>query len=150
VRRAQAAMEFMLTYGWAVLLVLVAIAVMLYFGILNAERLVPERCTMPQGFACTNFKANTTAVTLVISNSLPEDVIVNRIRLLGPKDEVWCSTDFDNQTGWLPEHAETRFDITPCSKEKQGRKFKSIVSMTYVDEDGLDRTREGELVVQID
>ena len=149
-KRAQAAMEFMLTYGWAILLVLVAIAVMMYFGILNVERLIPERCTLPQGFSCVNFKANTTAITLVILNALPEDVIVQRLQLLGPKGEVYCSTEYSNETGWLPEQAKTTFEIEPCSSEKTGKKFKGVISITYVDEDKLDRTRQGDIVVQID
>ena len=149
-RRGQAAMEFMITYGWAILLVLVAIAVMMYFGVLNVEKLIPERCTLPQGFSCTNFKANLTTVTLVIENALPEDYIIRTLELQGPKGEVLCTSTYDNETGWLPQYAKTSFDITPCVSAKKGKKFKSVVSMTFIDEDDLSRTRQGEIVVQID
>lgn len=44
-RRAQAAMEFLMTYGWAVLVVLLAIGALAYFGVLSPQKLLPERTT---------------------------------------------------------------------------------------------------------
>jgi hypothetical protein len=34
-KKSQAAMEFLMTYGWAILVVLVAIGVLAYFGVFN-------------------------------------------------------------------------------------------------------------------
>ena len=42
-KRAQAAMEFLMTYGWAVLVVLLAIGALAYFGVLSPQKLLPER-----------------------------------------------------------------------------------------------------------
>ena len=36
-KKSQAAMEFLMTYGWAILVVLAAIAALAYFGVLNPE-----------------------------------------------------------------------------------------------------------------
>jgi hypothetical protein len=44
-RKGQAAMEFLMTYGWAILVVLAAIAALAYFGVLSPGNLVPERTT---------------------------------------------------------------------------------------------------------
>jgi hypothetical protein len=44
-RKGQAAMEFLMTYGWAILVVLAAIAALAYFGVLSPGKLVPERTT---------------------------------------------------------------------------------------------------------
>src|SRR3989338_6386745 len=51
-RKAQAAMEFLMTYGWAILVVLVVIGALAYFGVLNPETLLPERCELQQGLYC--------------------------------------------------------------------------------------------------
>jgi len=37
-KRAQAAMEFLMTYGWAILVVLVAIGALAYVGVLSPEK----------------------------------------------------------------------------------------------------------------
>ncbi|MBI2575536.1 hypothetical protein HYV82_06650 [Candidatus Woesearchaeota archaeon] len=53
-RKAQAAMEFLMTYGWAILVVLAAIAALAYFGVLSPTRFLPETCTFPAGFTCVD------------------------------------------------------------------------------------------------
>ncbi|VVC03625.1 Uncharacterised protein [Candidatus Burarchaeum australiense] len=51
-KRAQASMEYLLTHGWA-LLVLVLIIVVLYgLGIFNPNRYVSEECVFQPGFGC--------------------------------------------------------------------------------------------------
>ena len=46
-KRAQAAMEFLMTYGWAILVVLLAIGALAYFGVLDPSKLLPEQTTFP-------------------------------------------------------------------------------------------------------
>ena len=50
-------MEFLMTYGWAILVVLVAIGALSYFGVLSPDRFLPSRCTLPSGIACIDHKA---------------------------------------------------------------------------------------------
>ena len=51
-KRGQAALEFLMTYGWAILVVLVVIGALAYFGVLNPSILLPEKCTLTTGLAC--------------------------------------------------------------------------------------------------
>lgn len=51
-RKGQAALEFLMTYGWAILVVLAAIGALAYFGVLNPSNLVPETCVPSTGWAC--------------------------------------------------------------------------------------------------
>jgi len=53
--KAQAAMEFLMTYGWAILVVLVVIGALAYFGVLSPGRLLPDRCQLPPGVSCEDF-----------------------------------------------------------------------------------------------
>jgi hypothetical protein len=54
-RKAQAAMEYLITYGWAVLIMLVVIGVLFYLGIFNPKP--PTSCTFgTSGFSCYAFK----------------------------------------------------------------------------------------------
>ena len=50
--KGQAALEFMMTYGWAILVVLAAIGALSYFGVLNPSRFTPDTCLASAGFAC--------------------------------------------------------------------------------------------------
>ena len=53
-KKAQAAMEFLMTYGWALLVVLVAIGALAFFGVLNPGQFLPDQCTMFAGITCTS------------------------------------------------------------------------------------------------
>jgi hypothetical protein len=45
-KKSQAAMEFLMTYGWALLIILLVIAALAYFGMLNPERFLPDKVTV--------------------------------------------------------------------------------------------------------
>jgi len=42
-KNAQIAMEFLMTYGWAIIVVLGAISALAYFGAINPKNLLPDR-----------------------------------------------------------------------------------------------------------
>ena len=70
-KKAQAAMEFLMTYGWAILVVIAAIAALAYFGVLDPARLLPERCQSSAGMDCVDKAAvTTTEVTLALRNNI--------------------------------------------------------------------------------
>ena len=73
-KRGQVALEFLMTYGWAILVVLIAIAALAYFGVLNPQRFAPESCTVSPGISCKDFKVNSTSVTLILENGMGQDL----------------------------------------------------------------------------
>jgi len=79
-KRGQAAMEFLMTYGWAILVVLVAIGALAYFGVLSPDKFLPERCTGPAGMDCLD-KASVSATAgtleIVAKNNLGFDINIS-------------------------------------------------------------------------
>ena len=68
-KRGQAALEFLMTYGWAILVVLLAIGALAYFGVLNPKRSLPDTCIIAPGFSCDDFKVNLDGTaTIVVRN----------------------------------------------------------------------------------
>ncbi len=70
-------MEFLMTYGWAILVVLAAIGALAYFGVLSPDRFLPDKCTANPPFSCTQYKVlggTTTTVNLTISNNAGSDL----------------------------------------------------------------------------
>ena len=78
-RRAQAALEFIMTYGWAILVVLVAIGALAYFGVLSPDKFLPAKCTLQAGIACLDHRATAVALTVNIQNSLGYDINLTEI-----------------------------------------------------------------------
>ena len=51
-KRGQAALEFLSTYGFAFLMILVAIGGLNGLGILDTDRLIPDSCQLASPFTC--------------------------------------------------------------------------------------------------
>ena len=68
-RSGQAAMEFLMTYGWAILVVLVSIGALAYFGVLSPEKFLPAKCTLQSGITCLDHKADRKSTRLNSSHS---------------------------------------------------------------------------------
>ncbi len=52
----QSALEFLMTYGWALLVVLVFISALYLFGVFDTSRYIPRQCYLQPGLECTSFK----------------------------------------------------------------------------------------------
>lgn len=42
--KGQAALEFLMNYGWAILVVLIVIGALSYFGVLSPDRFIEDKC----------------------------------------------------------------------------------------------------------
>lgn len=54
--KGQAALEFLTTYGWAFLVILVMIGALAYFGVLNPSKMLPDRCMFSTEIQCVESK----------------------------------------------------------------------------------------------
>ncbi|HLD15289.1 MAG TPA: hypothetical protein VJB94_01790 [Candidatus Nanoarchaeia archaeon] len=75
-KRGQAALEFLMTYGWAILVVLIAIGALAYFGVLNPKGILPKSCILAPGFNCDDFivKSDGTG-TFIIRNGIGKSLV---------------------------------------------------------------------------
>ena len=143
-KRGQAAMEFLMTYGWAILVVLVAIGALAYFGVLNPDRFLPEKCVIStgSGMFCEDHTADTTGITIRVKNILAESVTVT---------DVSTDTPACAWTGTQAIAADGTFDFalagcTPAS----GDKIKADITIAYSKgAAGLARTTTGSIVTTV-
>jgi hypothetical protein len=63
-RRGQAATEFLMTYGWAVLMTLVAMGALAYFGIFSPRTFMPDNCDVGVPFGCFEYLAYQDGIAL--------------------------------------------------------------------------------------
>ncbi len=57
-RKGQSAFEFLTTYGWAMMVILLMIGALSYYGILSPTKFLPSRCTFPADFICEDYILN--------------------------------------------------------------------------------------------
>ena len=84
-KKGQAAMEFLMTYGWAILVVLAAIGALAYFGVLSPNKLLPERTTFQAPIPNTDIAvvtagaANSGTVTIALRNNVGNTITIEDI-----------------------------------------------------------------------
>ena len=54
-KKAQAALEFLVTYSWALLAILITVGALYYFGVFDFGRYLPQKCNFPVQFKCLDF-----------------------------------------------------------------------------------------------
>ena len=145
-RKAQAAMEFLMTYGWAILVVLVAIGALAYFGVLSPEKLLPEKCIVATGSGLFCDKNLVTAdaagdkVTMRLKNILTDPLVITSIAV--------GTTCTDNALS-TPIAAEGTADVVITCANLNAGKLKADLTIKYtlVAADGnFSKTVSGSLV----
>ncbi len=96
-RKGQSAMEYLMTYGWAILVIIIVIAVLFYIGVLNPRNVTPTVCNFPPGISCSSFKLTSPdgQLFLIIGQATGHKIHVTNVA---------CSQETTaSDTSWTPE-----------------------------------------------
>ncbi|MFH2027836.1 MAG: hypothetical protein ABIJ08_01740 [Nanoarchaeota archaeon] len=144
-RKGQAAMEFLMTYGWAILVVLIAIGALAYFGVLSPEQFLPEKCLISSGSGlfCEDFTVSGTTVTVRVKNILTESVTLSSVALDATGET--CTTN----TASTEIAADGTADVAiTCATLASGDKVKGDLTIAFSKSGGLNKTTTGTLVAK--
>ena len=134
-----------MTYGWAILVVIVAIAALAYFGVRNPGRFLPDSCNIGPGWSC-NFKIQPNQVTVVIQNGKGMDMTGFFVNVSGST----CSTMATPLTSFQ-EGTNQTFVLTPCAAAGTvGMRFKEPLSISYTDEQNFPRLETGQIIGKVE
>lgn len=140
-KKAQAAMEFIMTYGWAILAVTVVVAALVYFGVFSPAKLLPEQCQFPPELACVGkplVEDATDLITVSLANNIgnamnltdvingTNDCIVADIRSIDGTAMVDGAL-----SGVIIQNNDQVTVIFNCSGMVAGR-FKSDITLRYI------------------
>ena len=141
-KKGQAAMEFLMTYGWAILVVLAAIGALAYFGVLSPESFLPEKCMLEPGVDCTGFKVTPTETTLVMRNGMGKDLTVNGVTI-GTCNSTTGDVEFGNGD-------MITISLTGCSNGALDDRFDSDIVIAYTEKlSGLSKTMGGSMTTKV-
>lgn len=146
-KRGQAAMEFLMTYGWAILVVLVAIGALAYFGVLSPGRFLPSSCTIGPGIACDAHKVNANGnIQVLLRNGAGQDWTGAQVQIAGCTPEA--------VTAWTDGTVLGGADgvtLSSCSGIGAiGSRYKAALNITYTDANSIRRTVVGDLTTKVE
>jgi len=73
-KKGQAAIEFLVTYGWAIMAAMVVIGALTYFGMTNPSTSLPDKCIFSNAFGCKDYKMNESTLLLKVTNAFGETI----------------------------------------------------------------------------
>ena len=142
-KKSQAAMEFLMTYGWAILVVLAAIAALAYFGVLSPEKFLGDKCVLEPGLACISNKVEPTQITLLIAQNKGKTIIVDSISVGS------CSSTFSENMLSGTDH---KFVIGgACDNGVVKERFKGDITIGYTEKEAnISKTARGNLNTNVE
>ena len=138
-KTSQAALEFLTTYAWAFLVILIMVSTLAYFGILSPSKLLPERCNFGAEFECQNFQISSTSnsIKIRLKNNMGDAITVTSMAVStesafplecsgftqNPATDTWAGGDIKD------------FTFSGCNTEDvgfvPGEKGKALIQISY-------------------
>ena len=125
-----------MTYGWAILVVLVAISALAYFGVLDMNKFLPATCDLPTGLSCldhrvtvTGFGQDENTLKLRVKNNLGSTIYIQK------------ATVTDYNVGGFVDKDQTFYHITRLGDPISGIKLTNGESTSTDHVDVTDVTR---------
>ena len=121
--KGQAAMEFLMTYGWAILVVLAAIGALAYFGVLSPDNLLPERCAGPPGLDClekASLDASADTIELAFKNNLGQTITLTGVEATSCGDADCAAYSADAGAAMISLDGATAVDISTAPDMRYG------------------------------
>ena len=138
-KKSQAAMEFLLVYGWVILAALVAIFAFIQFGSFSAEAFAV--CNVGSGFTCVSSQITTSGVDLYIQNALPVDLTNVVVNITNTNQGKCIASSPKN----IAAQGKEEFFIS-CSGIIDESNFKGDIKITYTKSgSGLSQLSSGSL-----
>lgn len=80
-RKSQAALEFLTTYAWAFIVILITISALYYFGVFDFGNYLPQKCLFPDQLKCLDFSLQPSLLKIKLSNNLGEDICIKSVKI---------------------------------------------------------------------
>lgn len=138
-RKGQAAMEFLMTYGWAIIIVLAAIGALAYFGVLSPQKLLPDRTVFPAPLpnvdnAVISLSDQTVAIAFMNNKGVDISIPgVSNFNISNPSSGASCVAMTSSKNPTIA-NGDSFILTWACTFTGQsvGKKFKADVSFKYL------------------
>ena len=134
-KKSQAALEFLTTYAWAFLVILIMVGALAYFGVLSPSKLLPDRCNFGSEVSCDKNRMKVdksdTGPKMALTNNFGTAVTIKTIRVINSNTGSGCTgTTPADDTDW-PSGSSITLTATGCGTLIENEKIKFSVEIDY-------------------
>lgn len=134
-KKAQAGMEFFMTYGWAILIVTVGLGALVKLGVFSPAKFLPETCSFAMELSCVGkslVSVSDNTITFVLSNNVGYKITLLTAGTATSGDCTFSSVKYDDAEADLDvSHGEMATVQITCSNDIQEGRFKSDIFLPY-------------------
>jgi len=132
-KRGQAAMEFLMTYGWAILAAIIAIGVLAYFGVFSPGKFTPSTVVVSAPFytEAWNVQAIDGTVNLEFKNNGGETFTISSVAVTNAQSGGASVTCIADTTVGLVDAGALVTATLDCGLLTDGDTFKGDITITY-------------------
>lgn len=155
-KKAQAAMEFLLTYGWAILVVLLVIMALAYFGVLSPKQFLPSRCDLESPLMCVDKQISTTnnEVKILVQNNNPNSIRITEATFIDTEGILGGDIEVTGMDEVIPSGEDTTIEGSPQGSSiagSKGSKVKVGIEIVYSDiATNFNHTATGEILAALE
>ena len=129
-------MEYLMTYGWAILIVIIVAAALFALGVFNPSTYTGRAAT---GFGelgtPSDWQYSTTTLTIVLRNQVGQAITVSNVTTV-----QGC---YDATSTPIAAGSTATFTLSGCTSKSTGSSFSEQIAVQYTVAGGLPRTASG-------
>lgn len=135
-RRAQAGLEYLSTYGFAFMTIIVAVGALTYFGVFDTTSLRSEDCNFPPGVICEDFTlggGGNDDLAMQLRNTFGVDINVTNVDAT-TTGATFTNCDIDSGSTW--EHEAIELFTCEPDASLPNDKYDVTVTINFTQEGG--------------
>ena len=134
--RGQYSLEFLITYGWALLIIGIIIAVIYSFGWLDSSNFLPQKCVFYGQVGCKDFYVTDNSINLSLVNIFGTDLYIKGMTFRVNNKEIVHNYSWSASDGNLIMWNKSSFAIVSLSLPdsdliKKGSRIDGVVVVHF-------------------
>ncbi len=135
--KAQASMEFITTYAWAISVVLVMVGAVIYFGVFDSSTFLKPYCSITKEMVCDDYSVHENGIRLKLRNNYEKDITIYEIDISSDYGSTAsCDQGQKNISIGKTDNFECRFSGNILQK---GEKEKIYATVIFSRKDGVNQ-----------
>jgi hypothetical protein len=145
-KKSQAAMEFLMTYGWAIFISLTVFGALFFFGVVDLKSKMPETIMFPPPIKGEEFTMTSEGIIRIkLVNHLDETIVINNTWAQGTDECENIDTFSVDKINVNPQEA---FVLEYTCPDAIGKRVKVYLSFKYARAStGIEKTHSGYVLV---
>lgn len=150
-KQGQAALEFLTTYGWAFLIILIMMAAISYFGFINPGKFLPNKCVVGSEFSCQDYQVTDQGnVRFKLTQNVGKSIIAGTANCTIEGTTSTAGDMTHDGSTWNNREIKEFVCSFPAGTFLEGERVKILVELAYrLEAGGYPHETDGEIYAKV-